>query len=1783
MASSQKRKAFDLNEEIGKRIEITDEEGMDSDEERNDEIANDFDEEDEDTIDASETDDTSDEEFVEKSNSDKERHDNDSYEMINKVSKRDSRSEEFNNGGYKDDEDDEEEEEEEDEEEEEYQGDEEIMENDVVPTTDVVINVSELRLKLGSPEGASAIKSYFSQKGDLDYVREYIKQGGSVGELLSQLEQMDIRKGLAVDVFSALGLIILKTMKEFPDHEYKLTEDCKEFITKYITQMSPMLSSKMSLGRKKTVLKLLTAIASINDALALQVLSGLDLKRDVIYYLAEHNNPMDESSIRILFAQFLLSFIVGHNAKVINRLCEKKYWIPALFPEMKYDLFKTVDLILTALEEWLINRKDVTKSAKLYVFNSKTLSHLANLYQWNPKSWRENVKDKKITIPPTDPEELSLVRAKVHHLLLTLCTSVKFGVIFNDPKYGTSQHKVNSLVQQFLTNFSQPWEDILKNELVSKTLLACPDLIKPFCNSIASFLKLPTSTKWITAMQFITNIIEGIEVTPKFLENKAWLKIIYSVFAPDILLEVITKERLLTGTAETKITCLSTFSVIVKKIGTIYSYITKTVIKNIFHANLSQYLIKTAPNADVLFGCLKISLGEGNYNSTKITIDLIFSLHSVFPQLFDTIRYNKLVLQMLQENKEAIKQQELDQDRCNLVLKLIKLEIMLNPQAESKDAYVKYLEDIFQLAYANGEDCKNLAIELIKEILESTGLFINTPFELTLWVHLLSEITPEIGTFLREALLFANEQRYEICNAIFLSQEGTLENMEAGQISLDDFINLSVNEEYENPVDTTENKANEVISYNSNLELSPLLPALLNVVSKSTSNKLGYNLLTRFMIHFLHTQVSTKAYSSLLAKYTCYAVDKVLNYVSTWNSKPKALSLSPFTDSIYSHISKYILLKSDEEPLDKINLNDKVMVELCLNQCTFTICQLSLIGQAFDEIIIRSINIVKYLIKATTKLPLTHPQLLNDFHPVRICSSNLTSFVTAIVENSSEIPYSTIYPYANRFFFELKYAKHKKYRLEHCNNLKQFLINFPLSKDHIVKLTELIFSMKPKYFYLNNELTPWICVIEYLLNKAAEFEIIIPVEFLSKLCEIIYELDKADFELTNLNKELYNYIVKSKIEISGMLFDKFSELFLSLCTNKYWYEEFCVLLMQIFGQELPELPQHISIDRAIILIASVNFEKNYFKHILSSRYSEILVAICTQPTPSWLADLAKVIQPIMSNKTCDKLCKDINKLSDQVNITKDSLLLIKEVFYKSRQNPLFLHLLNYWLTESSQKSDHSQSTEICRTFLSITSTEEDLSYLQKLDSNLIEYLILYGMKLPSAALLDYLKFYVAISQLTSPPNHILDLIWSHTYFINIFVGTTSIKISLLLLIMELFKMDTSLIKESYIPVFLSAYQASLTESDKIILEVLQLFESCGINMSICKPYVWGESAIEHYAIKQGSKPSKSHPTFTLDHLNRDMINRTITHFPINRKLEGSCTVEYEDVYDPAFILPVLHQVLSPDSTVNINPWKVFHCGAMALTLASLGSKCSEIRAAACLVIQKIHAQNNRKKDALVWYHFIEAIRQGLAEFDESNEVPKVSCLVSTFLARASLIIFDPTHYLYKQIQNFIYARPAMNLKTVPALMEVFHSTEEHYRLHQQWMLEVIRDGIKESSDLQLAFKCNVLKMLLVFHSSCLSNKDIKVLIEEIVAKCLKYADKENHFLINNYSVIPWLEYSGKSSFLLEQLPQKSTSQIKSLVTYVCRSVKKNELDGSNKETEKQSYVHETLSKSRILV
>ncbi|KAK9505935.1 hypothetical protein O3M35_009890 [Rhynocoris fuscipes] len=1759
MSSTKKRKVCDIenedDEEIQEEVESAEKE-MESNEEDS-------------AVDDSDEQENVDEEESEKESGDDDDDDeNNDEEKIVKDSERTSGDDEGSN--------------EEDLEAEEYQDGGE-MDNEALPSTSTSMTATVLRQKLGTEDGPSALKQYFSQKDDLEHIGEYLKEGGSISELVAQLDLVDIRKGSAVDILSAMSLVILKSLKEFPDRESELIEDCKEFITKYIVHLTPMLTQKISLNRKKIVLKLLTAIASINDALALQILSALDLKKEVIYYLAEHNNPLDESSIRILYIQFLLSFIVGHNARVVNRICDKRYWIPALFPEMKYDLFKTVDLVLTALQEWLLFRKEVTKNSRLYVFNSKSLSHLATLYEWNPKSWRENVKDKKVVIPNTDPWELSQIRAKVHQLLLNLCTSAKVGVIFHDLKYGTSQLNANNLVQQFLLGFSQPWEDDLKSELVSKTLISCPDLMKPYCNSINSILKLPISVKWVKCMKFITKIIEDIKVEPTFLENKSWLKIIYNVYAPEVILEAVRKDALLQpGSLELRVVCLSVISVIVKKLNIIYSFIKKPLMKNVFTNNLSQLFMKVAPNAEILLGCLKLCFKEDSKECIKLLLDLIFSMHVILPQLFDIMRYNKDCIKMIEEAKDSYKTCELDKDNCLMILKLIKLELLLNPQADIKDN-MTLLEDLFTLSQDKDDDCKKLSLELIEIILENTGLFLNTEFELKLWLHLLADnLTKDIGSLFTRALISASDERFDICNAILSAQEDASEEIEAGQINLDDFINLSINEENEKSADITANMTNEN-PYNNRLDLSPLLPALLKTVSQASDKKLAYDLLAKFMIHYLHTQVSVKAYSSLLMKYTCYAVEKVQQYISAWNTKPKLLKLAPFSETVYANISKYILLKSDEKPHEMIDLNDSVMVELCLNQCIFMICQMSLLGQALEENITRVTDIVKYLMSVSSKLPLTHPQLINDFHPIRILDnpSNLTSLVISIVENSS-IPVSenVISPYTNRLFFELKYAKKNKYRLENISNLQQLLVNFPLSKERIIKLIEIAFSIKPKYFYLNKELTPWINILEYLLRKASELNILISENSLAKLCQIFYELNTANFNLLQLSKDFYLYLVKCNVEVDGSIFENFKELFNCLCIGNNWYEELTVYLMKLLEQELSELPADIPFERAVILISSVDGEnkKNHkhYERILSAHYSDMLIALYADPSPAWLLNLRKIVKTVMVNKIADKLCKDINKLYDQVIISNNTLLLMKEIFDKSEQNNLFLFLLNQWIIENIQNSEHIKCEELCKTFLEVAKSIETTLELPKVDSNVTKYLILYGMKQPSCPMLDQLAFYVKTNNIQSPPNLLLELIWSHTKFISLFVENSEVKISLLALILKLFQMDKSLIKDSYVPLFLSAYHASLSDSDQIILEILNLFETYGVNMSKFQPYLWGESATEHYAIKKSLNPAKVHPSITLDHLNMDTIKNTIKHFPINRMLQCRCKVEFESVYDPAFILSVLNQILLPENNFKINPWKLFHCGAAAIAFASLSSNSSEIRAAACLLIQKIHSAFNGKKDAMVWYHFIESVRQGLGEFNKKDQVPKISSIVSTFLARASLIIGDPTHFLYKQINNFIHARLVMNLNTIPALLEIFHSTEEDYRLHQQWILEVLRDGMREPADLQLTLNCVAFKFLLDFHSSCLANKEIKILIEELVAKCLQQADKERNFLINNYSLLPWLESSGKSKIIIEQLPRKLVSQYKSLVNYVCREVRKTDLEDEMLSRNHELYKIETI-------
>lgn len=123
---------------------------------------------------------------------------------------------------------------------------------------------------------------------------------------------------------------------------------------------------------------------------------------------------------------------------------------------------------------------------------------------------------------------------------------------------------------------------------------------------------------------------------------------------------------------------------------------------------------------------------------------------------------------------------------------------------------------------------------------------------------------------------------------------------------------------------------------------------------------------------------------------------------------------------------------------------------------------------------------------------------------------------------------------------------------------------------------------------------------------------------------------------------------------------------------------------------------------------------------------------------------------------------------------------------------------------------------------------------------------------------------------------------------------------------------------------------------------------------------------------------------------------------------------------------------------------------------------------------------------------INVLRNGITTLNGSLKDTRLSCLVTTFLARASLIATQPLHPLYLPLQTFLMAKAALDLNTIPELLPLLHSSHVEHKAHRHWILENIRDGMKEESDVNVALKCFVFKMLLDFYTSTLSDVKTKV-------------------------------------------------------------------------------------------
>lgn len=137
---------------------------------------------------------------------------------------------------------------------------------------------------------------------------------------------------------------------------------------------------------------------------------------------------------------------------------------------------------------------------------------------------------------------------------------------------------------------------------------------------------------------------------------------------------------------------------------------------------------------------------------------------------------------------------------------------------------------------------------------------------------------------------------------------------------------------------------------------------------------------------------------------------------------------------------------------------------------------------------------------------------------------------------------------------------------------------------------------------------------------------------------------------------------------------------------------------------------------------------------------------------------------------------------------------------------------------------------------------------------------------------------------------IFEMVTSHSEFLNVMLShhSTDIKSALIEFLYILVSKNKSVMKAQQVAVYLSAYHATRSPCDRLILAILHFYETNGIPVNEYKPYVWGDSAANYYAVRKNRTAALwAHPTANqvLNLYDKDIIEETVRKFPVTQKLE----------------------------------------------------------------------------------------------------------------------------------------------------------------------------------------------------------------------------------------------------------------------------------------------------------
>jgi len=360
---------------------------------------------------------------------------------------------------------------------------------------------------------------------------------------------------------------------------------------------------------------------------------------------------------------------------------------------------------------------------------------------------------------------------------------------------------------------------------------------------------------------------------------------------------------------------------------------------------------------------------------------------------------------------------------------------------------------------------------------------------------------------------------------------------------------------------------------------------------------------------------------------------------------------------------------------------------------------------------------------------------------------------------------------------------------------------------------------------------------------------------------------------------------------------------------------------------------------------------------------------------------------------------------------------------------------------------------------------------------------------------------------------------SHSKFMQVMLTKDMIKErgSIVQLLLTICKSHPDVCNQSLMSVMFVCYEATMSQIDQNILNVIQIHEAN--NFTVSSPICWGDVAMQQYMKRNENNETLLHEnpsTHLINQLDVKKLLKTAFELPLDIKEENSQATDISSLYDPTFLLPLFSTVLQPGCDVDMRYF--IDSGCVSLAIACLSLYNDDVRTAAYNVIALVNDQleNSRFKERSQVMYLFMLIKNSIDE-----EYKRWPTLWSIFVIRYLYILLKPDHPMYSTVNRFILQKPVMNMREFPLFLPLFNSSTMQQHTERTWMLKLLRNGLKDQHDYYLYKKLHVFELLMAYHDSAESDSNVKDLILDVfqIACSIKVAAYD---LVKTYTLLSWI-------------------------------------------------------------